>query len=121
MPPMFRLTLIGAAGWALATVGLRLLPVWPQPALAAGLVVLILLAALIAFVGWLVRGLPRQDRPAGAIAVALPGMIGDAFASAHFAQMFPNAAPSLGGWFAGLMLVGYAAILAGGLVASRRD
>ena len=70
-----------------------------------GAVVLLLLIGLIAFVGWLVHGLPRESRAAGGVAVALPGMIGDAFASVHFAQLFPNAAPGLNGLFAGLMLV----------------
>jgi len=120
MTPFVRMALVGAAGWALATVGLRLLPAWPQPSWAMAPVVALLLAGLVVLVGLLVRNLPPERRAAGAAAVALPGMIGDAVATALFAQTFPNAPPLAAGPFAALMLLGYATILAGGFVAARR-
>ena len=115
-----RLALIGLLGWALTTLGLRLLPVWPQPPWIVGVaVVAVLLVGLRVLTGVLVRGLPRERRPIGAVALALPGMIGDGFATARFDLVFPNAPPSAAGLFGGLMLVGYATILLGGLLAGR--
>ena len=119
MTPTVRLALVGAVGWAAATLALRLLPTWPAPswALAAG--VLVLLAALPRLVILLTRQLPREGRIAGAAAIALPGMVGDAAATASFTQVFPQAPAAYAGGFGGLMLLGYAVILATGFASAR--
>jgi len=78
----------------------------------------ILFAISFAACAWLVRrlclgsALPRDQWPAVAIAVLIPTLVLDPFASAFFPQVFPNLSPDAGGLFGGWMLI----CCAGGLI-----
>ncbi len=104
-----RLLIYGLVLWAIGTIALRtegqrLLHPGDWPGTLILFVVSFPLMALIT------RRLCRQFQPkpelwpGGAIAVALPTLLLDSFASAFFPQIYPNMRPEVAGVFGGWML-----------------
>jgi hypothetical protein len=104
-----RLFVCGLAGWAAATVALRVAGQrllhpddWSRT--------LILFAVSFPLTAWLVRRLCRRFHlrrdqwPAGAVSILLPTLLLDPFSSAFFPTAFPNMAPEVAGVFGGWML-----------------
>jgi hypothetical protein len=104
-----RLLLCGLVIWGFATVLLRIRGQyilhpddWQRT--------LILFAVSFPLMAWMVRRLcrrfklPREQWPSGAISVALPTLLLDAFSSAFFPVVFPNMTPEVAGVFGGWML-----------------
>lgn len=117
-----RLLLYGIAMWIAGTVLLRLAgqhilhPGSPAATVALFAVSFPLMALVVRR---LCRAfLPREEWPAGAIAIALPTLFLDPFSSAFFPSVFPNIAPQMAGVFGGWMLWCCAGAFAG--VAIRR-
>jgi hypothetical protein len=83
---------------------------------------LLLFAVSFPAMAWVARRLckrfqlPREQWPAGAIAVALPTLLLDPFSSAFFQAVFPNIAPAAAGVFGGWMLFCCAGALVGATV-----
>jgi hypothetical protein len=59
------------------------------------------------------------DEGEGALGLAIPGMLLDAFITHEFGRVLPNLDPTLDGAFGALMLLGYGAILFTGLLMTR--
>jgi Family of unknown function (DUF5367) len=114
---MRRLLLVGFLVWLIGTALIR----WALPRLPAPeqtLPILALYAASFGAVFVVVRrGLTRSLEPSAArgaaIALLLPTLILDAFASAFFSTVYPNLPADVAGVFAGWMMM----CCAGGLVA----
>jgi hypothetical protein len=75
---------------------------------------------------WVVRSLcsgarlPREQWPAGAVAIALPTLLLDPFSTIFFPVVFPNMAPEMAGVFGGWMLWCCAGALVGGVLQRSR-
>jgi len=116
--------LCGLAIWIVGTLALRL---FGQRLLLPGHWTRTLLLFAISFpaMAWVARRLcrrfqlPRDQWPAGAIAIALPTLLLDPFSSAFFPAVFPNIAPEAAGLFGGWMLLCCAGGLAGSVVRGR--
>jgi hypothetical protein len=113
--------LCGLSIWIAGTIALRLVG---QRLLHPGRWSETLLLFAISFpaMAWLVRRLcqrlrlPREQWPAGAIAIALPTLMLDPFSSAFFPAVFPNIAPEAAGLFGGWMLFCCAGALVGATI-----
>jgi len=106
---MRRLFVYGLAGWALATLALRMAGQYVlRPGNGTGTLILFGVSfPLMAFVARRLcsRFQPRPEQwPAGAVAILLPTLLLDPFSSAFFPAVFPNIAPELAGVFGGWML-----------------
>jgi hypothetical protein len=112
-PRLLRPAIVGLAGWTLASLAIRLAPAGALHLPSLGFVAATLAActALAAFARWIVRGVGPVHRPAVMVAIVLPGMLGDALASACFPRAFPNLPPAAAPGFGALMLLGYAIML----------
>jgi hypothetical protein len=66
-------------------------------------------------------GLPREEWVRGAVSLAIPTLVLDAFSSAFFPFMFPNMSPAVAGAFGGWMLWCCAGALIGAMVQGRRQ
>jgi len=115
------IVLYGIALWAVGTIALRL---GGQGLLEPGHSTRILFVFLISFplMAWISRricrrfGLAREQWVEGAVALALPTLLLDAFASAFFGVVYPNMAPEAAGIFGGWMLWCCAGVFVGALV-----
>jgi hypothetical protein len=103
------LIVYGLAGWAAATVALRIggqrllhPDEWGRT--------LVLFALSFPLMAWLIRRLcrslhlRREQWPAAAVSILLPTLLLDPFSSAFFPLVFPNIAPEMAGVFGGWML-----------------
>jgi hypothetical protein len=119
------LLLYGFALWLIGTIVFR---VWGQYLLHPGSVtsVVLLFAISFAVMAVLARrlcarsGLPREQWPAGAVALALPTLVLDPFSSALFVTVYPNMNPAVAGLFGGLMLCCCAGALAGATIGASK-
>lgn len=117
---MKRFLLVGFALWLVASLLLRVAParlLAPERTVA----ILVLYAVSFGLMFVLVRQLvgrrpERSGALEAAIALFLPTLVLDAFASAFFPTVYPNFPPSAAGVFGGWMLI----CCAGGLVAALR-
>jgi len=115
------LFLWGLGIWIAATVGLRLAG---QNMLHSGhpLRTVLLFVVSFAATAQLARGLcrrlrvPRDQWPAGAIALLLPTLLLDPFSSAFFPVVFPNIPADAAGLFGGWMLCCCAGALVGAVI-----
>lgn len=104
--PLF---LTGLVIWAGATIALRVAGqhlIYP----GRGIKTLVLFALSFPLMAWMVRRLcrrfqlPRDQWLAGAVSLALPALLLDAFSSAFFPAVFPNMVPQAAGVFGGWMM-----------------
>jgi hypothetical protein len=113
-PQLARFALVGLVAWALATGAIRMAPLHslrlepPEITLA----ILAGLGAVIALAVLLTRDVAPSQRVPAMCAFVLPGMIGDSLTTAFYGVFFPNLPNGSGGIFGGLMLAGYAVMLA---------
>jgi hypothetical protein len=113
-PPLARFALLGLVAWAFATGAIRMAPLRslrlgpPEATLA----VMAALGAVIALALLLLRDVAPYQRVPVMCAFVLPGMIGDSLTTAFCADVFPNLPNGSGSVFGGLMLAGYAVLLA---------
>ena len=119
-----RLLVYGFALWLAGTIGVRLWGGWVlHPASVLGTLLLYVLSFLA--LGGLTRrlcrraGLPHREWPAGAVSLALPTLLLDAFSAAFFPTVFPNLAPAAAGLFGGWMLCCCAGALMGATLGVR--
>jgi hypothetical protein len=104
-----KLLLYGLALWMAGTIGIRiggqfLLRPGSVPATIALYAFSIFAMAVLTRRLCRAARLPRDQWPAGAVALALPTLLLDPLSSAFFAVVFPNVAPSAAGLFGGWML-----------------
>lgn len=118
-----RLLLVGLALWLAGTVGLRLGGqgiLHPRSILST----LMLFAVSFPLMGFVVRGLcrrfrvPREEWLSGAVAIAAPTLVLDAFSSAFFPLVFPNIPAEAAGVFGGWILICCAGAILGVMVGS---
>jgi hypothetical protein len=104
-----RLLRAGLVLWLVGTVALRVAGQRLLPP-AQPITAIMLLIGGAAASAWLVHRLcagahlPREDWPAGAVAIVLPTLCLDAFSATFFPAVFPNIAPAAAGFFGGWML-----------------
>ena len=115
-----RAAILGLLAWFAATLSFRLygqIFFAPDP---GGHLTLFIAAPIVAIgLTWVAMKLLRVqpgDEGEAAVAIALPGMVLDAYAVSEFATVYPNLDPTLDGTFGALMLVAHAAILFAGLL-----
>lgn len=105
-----RLLYVGLALWLVGTLGLRLggqFFLHPHNVHA----ILLLFAVSFPLMAFVVRGLcrrfrlPREEWLSGAVAIAAPTLVLDAFSSAFFQFIFPNIPAEAAGVFGGWMLI----------------
>ena len=103
-----RLLVLGILIWLAATALLRVAGQHIVPATPRA--TLITFAVSFPIMAWVARRacrrfqLPRAEWPVGAIALAAPTLVLDAFTSAFFPAVFPNIPPDSAGIFGGWML-----------------
>lgn len=120
-----RLFISGLVIWAGATIALRFGGQYllrPDARLGMALLFLVSFPAM----AWVVRSLcsgarlPREQWPAGAVAIALPTLLLDPFSTIFFPVVFPNMAPEMARVFGGWMLWCCAGALVGGVLQRSR-
>jgi hypothetical protein len=113
-----RLLLCGLALWGLGTAAIRLAGHRLLHPDDAGRI-LILFGVTFPALAWICRRLcrrfrlPRERWLAGALSLALPTLLLDAFTSAFFSDVFPNVSARAAGLFGGWMLWCCAAAVVG--------
>lgn len=116
-----RASLLGFLAWLLATVAFRTLgdsffyPGSEIPLFVGGP----LGAGALTWAAMKLLGVRPGDQAEAAIALAMPGMFLDAYATHEFATVYPNLDPTLDGVFGALMLVVHGAIVFAGLMFTR--
>jgi hypothetical protein len=112
--PLARFALVGLVVWALSTAAIRIVPLHGLRLgpLGAALVISAGIAAVVGLAALLLRDVTRTHRIPAMCAFVLPGMVGDSLTTAFCGAVFPNLPESSGPAFGGLMLAGYAAMLA---------
>lgn len=120
---IIRAAALGFAYWLLATLALRFFGdqffYLSDPRfliMCAGAVVLM---PVLTWLSLKLLRAARGDEAEGAIALAFPGMLLDAYVTYDFGNIFPNLHPLLSDRFAALMLVSYGAIVFMGLMLTR--
>lgn len=116
---------LGFALWFLATIAFRLAGQYlldPTAPLVVGAVYAVTVPAMVALalVLYRWRGAAGWARLQAAVALVLPGMLLDTFATAWFEALFSNVAPAAAKYFCGLLLLAYASVLLSAFVPVRR-
>lgn len=116
---------LGFALWFLATIAFRLAGQYlldPTAPLVIGAVYVVTVPAMaaLALVLYRWRGAAGWARLQAAVALVLPGMLLDTFATAWFEALFSNMAPAAAKYFGGLLLLAYASVLLSAFVPVRR-
>lgn len=101
---------LGFALWFLATIAFRLAGQYlldPSAPLVIGAVYVVTVPAMaaLALVLYRWRRVAGWDRLQAAVALVLPGMLLDTFATAWFEALFSNVAPAAAKYFCGLLLL----------------
>lgn len=115
-----RAAILGLVAWLAATLSFRFYGQLFFAPEADGHLPLFIAGPIVAIgLTWVAMKLMRVqpgDQGEAAVAIALPGMVLDAYAVSEFATVYPNLDPTLDGTFGALMLVVHAAILFAGLL-----